>query len=134
MTRVTSLSWRSRSRRYTSYQADCPPNADILQVLQLVVIPVVRSAGVAPRERIDECSSSGYVMTMAPYGSFTEGHMTSMSLIGGSTNKLKPVARSFLSTDIQEACSTEVQQRLLWSELTEDTVWVFLNQPLCFLV
>ena len=59
------------------------------------------------------------MLTIAPYRQFIEGHMTDMSLIGWSTNKLKRVARSSLSAEIQQACNTDDElfaARLLWSE------------------
>ena len=56
---------------------------------------------------------------MAPYKQFIEGQITNLSLNGWSTNKLKRVAKSSLSAEIQQACNTddEFAARLLWSEI-----------------
>ena len=58
---------------------------------------------------------------MAPYKQFIEeGHVTDMSPIGWSTDKLKRVARSSLSAEIQHACNTDdevVAAPLHWSEI-----------------
>ena len=46
--------------------------------------------------------------------------MIVLCLIGQSTNKLKRVARSSLSVEIQQACNTDdalFAARLLWSEI-----------------
>ena len=59
---------------------------------------------------------------MAPHKQFIEGHMTEMRLIGWSTNKLKRVARSSLSAEIQHAYNTDVElfaARLFWRALNE---------------
>ena len=74
----------------------------------------------AQGDRIDGSSTGGYVWTMAPYRQLIEGHVTDLSLIGWSTNKLKRVARSSLSAEIQRACNTDDElsaARLLWSEI-----------------
>ena len=58
--------------------------------------------------------------TMAPYRQLIEGHVTDLSLIGWSTNKLKRDARSSMSAEIQRACNTDDElfaARLLWSEI-----------------
>ena len=57
--------------------------------------------------RVDGSSTGGCALTMAPYKQFIEGHMTDMSLIGWSTNKLKRVARTSLSAEIQQARNTD---------------------------
>ena len=62
----------------------------------------------------------GYVLTMASYKEIIEGHMTDMSLIAWSSNKLKRMARSSLSAEIQQACNADDElfaARLLWSEI-----------------
>ena len=57
---------------------------------------------------------------MAPYRLFIESHMTDVTLIGWSTNKLKRVVRSSLSAEIQQAFKTDNElfaARLFWSEI-----------------
>ena len=51
----------------------------------------------AAQRDVDGSSTTGYVMTIAPYGPFIEGHMTDTTLIGWSTNKHVLLARSSLS-------------------------------------
>ena len=67
-------------------------------------LAVVVDTDAAQKYRVDGSSSGGYVVTVAPSKQFIEGHMTDMSLIGWSTNKLKCVAK------------LSAEARLLWSE------------------
>ena len=58
-------------------------------------------------------------------GPFIEGHMTDMRSIGWPTKKLKRVALSPSSAEIQQACNTEddvFAARLLWRELNGHAV------------
>ena len=74
----------------------------------------------AQGDRIDGGSTDGCMLTMAPYRQFIECHMTDMSLIGWSTNKLERVARSSLSAEIQQACITDDElfaASPLWGEI-----------------
>ena len=74
----------------------------------------------AQGDRVDGGSTGGYVLSMAPYKQLIEGHMTDMSLIGSSTNRLKRVARSSRSAEVQQACNVDDEffftARLLRSE------------------
>ena len=69
-------------------------------------LALIGYTGAAEGDRVDGSSTGGYVLTMAPYKQFIEGHMIYVSLIGWSTNKLKRLARSSLSAGIQQACNT----------------------------
>ena len=70
-------------------------------------LAVIGCTDAAQGDRADGSSTGGYVMTMAPYRPFNEGHMTDTSLVGWSTNKPKRVARSSVSAEIQQACNTD---------------------------
>ena len=75
---------------------------------------------VAQSDRVDGSSTGGYVLTLALYKQFFEGHMIDMSLSGWSTTKQERVPRSSLSAEIQQACNTDDEvfaARLLWSEI-----------------
>ena len=87
--------------------------------------PVIGHTDAAQGARVDGCSTGGYVLTMTPYRQSIEGHMTDMSLIGLSTNKLKRVARSSLIAEIQEACNIDDELfpvHLLWSDINRHQV------------
>ena len=83
-------------------------------------LAVVGYTDAAQGDRVDGSSTGCFVLTVAPYRQSIQNHMTDMSFMGWSTKKkLKRVARSSLSAEIQQACNSDHElfaTRLFWSE------------------